>query len=343
MFPSTPPKYRIYYIFEAILELYRVYSTELLNKEAEVSRKIAVAVCCIEAPCMMLIGLGTLLGLYGPYAVPVQIANAVYGALQGAGILSTFILGLHLSEECRIVKGEGLQRRPIFEEHRKVITVVSVLTLGADLCCMPTSVFCYYLMHRLKPISVSLMVLYTVFQGIAGCFFISHSVTVKQPMLEYLRNVRAIGTVNSQSRRKIGHLSFWLSASAVIMVLASIGMLFSSIFMIQGIRDWGVSTWSCVVFYVVFARVLVGAAQVNDVRPVDATVTLQTLLVLVLLRPIKWLLNFNAFSYCKWRRSVKPYTTSDNNTQHNIETQTVPSNSKWKHFERAPGSVRSYQ
>jgi len=115
VFPSTPPKYRIYYIFEAILELYRVYSTELLNKEAEVSRKIAVAVCCIEAPCMMLIGLGTLLGLYGPYAVPVQIANAVYGALQGAGILSTFILGLHLSEECRIVKGEGLQRRPNFE------------------------------------------------------------------------------------------------------------------------------------------------------------------------------------------------------------------------------------
>ena len=267
---------------------------------------------------MLFIGLGSLLGLYGPYVVPVQIANVVYGAVQGAGILSTFILGLHLSEECRLVRGEGLQRRSIFIKRKKVITFVGVLALGADLCCMPVSIFCYYIVHRMKAMSVTLMVLYTVLQGIAGIFFISRSVTVKQPMLEYLRNVRAIGTVNPQSRRKIGHLFFWLSASAVIMVLASVGMIFGSLFMIRGIRDWSISSWSFAVFYVVFARVLVAVAQVNAIRPVDASAPLKALLSFLFLGPIEWLLNFDAPTFCRWRRTVQPFTTLDNSTHQQV-------------------------
>lgn len=89
-------------------------------------------------------------------------------------------------------------------------------------------------------------------------------------MLEYLRNVRVVGTLNSQSRRKIGHLVFWLSASAVIMVLASVAMMISSTYKIRGISEWGESIWPSGVFNVIFARVLVAAAQVYTVRPVDA-------------------------------------------------------------------------
>jgi hypothetical protein len=283
-----------------------------------------------------------LLGLYGPYAIPVQVANTVFGCLQGAGILSTFLLGLHLAEECRVVKGVGLERRPIFVKYRNFITVMGVLTLGPDAVTLFLAGFCYYLTHRLKSVVVFLMILYTVLQGIAGWLFISYAITVEQPMLEYLRNVRVLGTLNSQSRRKIGHLVFWLSASAVIMVLASIAMMISSIFMSRGVRDWGVSSWSFVVFYVAIARVLVAAAQVNAVRPVDATTPLSRLLVAVFVRPIEFMLKWDALTVCKRQSTaVKPhptYVTSSNSEFHqpDIEIRTMPS--KWHHIGgAAPG------
>jgi len=319
--------------FEAFLEIYRVYMAVPTSREAEVNRSIAVTVCCIEGPCMLLMGLGSLLGLYGPYAIPVQIANTAFACLQGAGILSTFLLGLHLAEECRMVKGVGLERRPIFVKYRKIITAVGVFTLGPDAVTIFLAGFCYYLTHRFKSVVVFLMVFYTVLQGIAGCFFISYSITVQQPMLEYLRNVRVLGTLNSQSRRKIGHLVFWLSASAVIMVLASAGMMISSTFMSRGVRDWGVSTWSFVAFYIAFARVLVAAAQVNAIRPVDATTPLSRLLVAVFLRPVECLLRCDAFTLCrKPATTVEPRTTSSISDFHqpDIEIRTIPS--KWSQF-----------
>lgn len=151
------------------------------SREAEVNRNVAVAVCCIEAPCMLLMGLGSLLGLYGPYAIPVQFANMVFGAMQGAGILTTFLLGLHLAEECRMMKDEGLERRPVFVKNRKVIAATSVLALGPDVLTIILSGLCYYLVHRLKTVTVFMMILYTaVLQGNGGCIFISYSVTVKQ-------------------------------------------------------------------------------------------------------------------------------------------------------------------
>ena len=326
---------------EAFLEIYRVYMVGPSSREAEVNRSVAVAVCCIEGPCMLFIGLGSLLGLYGPYAIPVQVANTVFGCLQGAGILSTFLLGLHLAEECRVVKGVGLERRPIFVKYRNFITVMGVLTLGPDAVTVFLAGFCYYLTHRFKSVVVFLMVFYTVLQGIAGWLFISYAITVEQPMLEYLRNVRVLGTLNSQSRRKIGHLVFWLSASAVIMVLASAGMMISSIFMSRGVRDWGVSAWSFVVFYVAIARVLVAAAQVNAVRPVDATTPLSRLLVAVFVRPIEFLLKCDAFTFCKRPvTTVEPRaTTSSANSEFHqpaIEIRTMPS--KWHHIGgAAPG------
>lgn len=311
---------------EAALELYRVYSLVPNSKEAEVNRSVAVAVCCIEAPCMLLMGLGSLLGLYGPYAIPVQIANMVFGALQGAGILTTFILGLHLAEECRVVKGVGLERRPLFKKNRNLIAAMSVLALGPDLLTVLLSGFCYYLVHRLKSMTVVMMVLYTVLQGTAGCLFISYSITVKQPMLEYLRNVRVLGTLNSLSRRKIGHLVFWLSASAVIMVLASIAMVISSTYMSRGVRNWSGSVWSFVLFYIVFARVLVAAAQVNAVRPVDSTTPLSRLLVATFLRPIEFLLNFKTSNSCRSRTAVEPHaSTSNESYEPDIEIRTLPS------------------
>lgn len=320
---------------EAFLEVCRFYSMIPSSREAEFNRSIAIAVCCIEAPCMLLMGLGSLLGLYGPYAIPVQIANMVFGAMQGAGILTTFLLGLHLAEECRMMKGVGLERRPIFVKNRKVIAAMGVLALGPDILTIILSGLCYYLVHRLKTVTVFMMILYTVLQGIAGCIFISYSVTVKQPMLEYLRNVRVVGTINSQSRRKIGHLVFWLSASAVIMVLASIAMMISSTYMIRGISDWGESIWPFGVFYVIFARVLVAAAQVHAVRPVDATTLFSRIFTALFSRPIGCLLKVNASSVCTRQTAVTPQASDSAAHGHNIEIRTMPS--KWNRVGVAPG------
>jgi len=126
------------------------------------------------------------------------------------------------------------------------------------------------------------------------------------------------------------------------MVLASIAMMISSIFMSRGVRDWGVSSWSFVVFYVAFARVLVAAAQVNAVRPVDATTPLSRLLVAVFVRPIEFMLKCDALTVCKRQSTaVKPhptYVTSSNSEFHqpDIEIRTMPS--KWNHIGgTAPG------
>jgi len=289
---------------------------------------------------MLLMGLGSLLGLYGPYAIPVQLANMVFGAMQGAGILSTFILGRHLAEECRVVKGEGLECRPLFKKNRKFITAISVLALGPDILTMFLSSFCYFyfLVHRLKSLTVVMMVLYTVLQGTAGCLFISYSITVKQPMLEYLRNVRVVGTFNSRSRRKIGHLVFWLSASAVIMVFSSLRMIISSTFMSRGVRNWSGSAWSCVVFYIVFARVLVSAAQVNAIRPVDASTPLSRLLVAIFLKPIAFFLKFDTSFFLRRQTAVEPYTsTSSESHEPDIEIRTLPS--YFNHISSLTGTV----
>jgi hypothetical protein len=311
---------------EAALEIYRIYSTVPSNRDAKLNRSVTFVVCCIEAPCMLLVGLGSMLGLYGPYAIPVQIANMVFVALQGAGILTTFLLGLHLAEECRLMTGQGLERRSIFQKYTKIIAAMGLLTLGLDILSLSLSVAFYYFVHRFKIIVVCLMSLYTVLQGIAGCFFISYSSGVKQPMLEYLKNVRIAGTNNTRSRRKIGHLVFWLSASAVIMVLASIGMMISLIFMSRGVRNWGIDVWPFAIFYIVLARVLVAAAQVNAVRPVDASTPLSRLLMAFLLKPIEFLLKFDMSWFRKKPATVEHHSTSDSDShEQDIEIRTLPS------------------
>lgn len=290
---------------EASLGLYRVRTMMPRNEETDGNRYVALAVCCIEAPCMLLMGLSSLLGLYGPYAIPTQVANMMYAGFQGAGILTNILLGLHLADACKIVKNEGRERRPIFEEYRNFLTAVSVCTLGADVVAMVLSILCYYLVHRFKIVSLFFVVFYTAMQGAAGLFFISYARTVQQPMLEYLKNAHQIGTKNLQSRRKIGHLVFWLTASAVIMILTSIGMITFSILMSRGLQNSGVDMWPYAVFYIVFARVLVSAAQVHAIRPVEADTLLSLLLKLLLLRPIECFLKIIATTF-RSRASVVP-------------------------------------
>ena len=311
---------------EAALEIRRVYSSAPPSRDAELNRSVAFTVSCIEAPCMLLVGLGSLLGLYGPYAIPVHIANMIFVALQGAGILSTFLLGLHLAEECRLVKGEGLERRSIFQKYRTTIAAIAMLSLGLDVVSLVLSVAFYYFVHRFKLIVVCFMSLYTVLQGIAGCLFISYSVAIKQPMLEYLRNARVAGTNNTRSRRKIGHLVFWLSASAVVMVLSSIGMMVSSIFMSRGVRNWGIEVWPFAIFYIVLARVLVAAAQVNAVRPVDATTPLSRLLMAVFLKPMEYLMKVDVLWICKKAATVEHHSSSGSDFHaQEIEIRSLPS------------------
>jgi len=292
---------------EASLELYRLRTIVPHNEEAEGNRYVALAVCWIEAPCMFLTGVGSLLGLYGPYAIPTQVANMMYAGFQGAGILTNFLLGLHLAEACRIVKNEGLEQRPVFVEHRNLLVVVGIVTLGADLVAMVLSVLCYYLVHRFKILSLFFVFFYTAMQGAAGILFISYSITVQQPMLEYLRNVQSAGTKNLRSRRKIGHLVFWLTASAVIMVLISIGMITFSIFMSRGIHNLGLDMWPYAVFYIIFARILVSAAQVRAIRPVEANTLLSLLLNVLFMRPVGYLSKLSTTAFRR-RATVAPST-----------------------------------
>ena len=257
---------------EAASELWRLRQSKevrMTPSERE-ARRVSLAVCSIELPAMVLLGSGVALGLYGPYDVPVQVANTMYGALQGAGILTTFVLGLHLSEESRLLQGVGLERRPIFEKYPRVLACVGLATVGPDLSAIALSITCYYFVHRVKSLSVSMMVLYAFLQGGAGLYFIFKTYAVQQPMVEYLKNVRMRGTQNQDSLNKIGRLMFWLTASGVAMILAWGGMLFSSIVMAQGIKDSNIM-WSIAVFYVVFLRIIVSAAQINAVRPAAST------------------------------------------------------------------------
>jgi len=143
---------------ETTIEVYRFYSVVSSSRDAEVNRNVAVAVCCIEGPCMLLMGLGSLLGLNGPYVIPVQLASIVFGAMRGAGILTTVLLGLHLAEECRMMKDERLERRPVFVKNRKVIAAMSVLALGPDVLAIILSGLCYYLVHLLKTVAVFMMI-----------------------------------------------------------------------------------------------------------------------------------------------------------------------------------------
>ena len=43
--------------FEAASELYRLHSTAPNSRVAEANRNVAFVVCCIEAPCMLLLGM----------------------------------------------------------------------------------------------------------------------------------------------------------------------------------------------------------------------------------------------------------------------------------------------
>jgi len=205
------------------------------------------------------------------------------------------------------VKNEGLEQRPVFVEHRNLLVVVGIVTLGADLVAMVLSVLCYYLVHRFKILSLFFVFFYTAMQGAAGILFISYSITVQQPMLEYLRNVQSAGTKNLRSRRKIGHLVFWLTASAVIMVLISIGMITFSIFMSRGIHNLGLDMWPYAVFYIIFARILVSAAQVRAIRPVEANTLLSLLLNVLFMRPVGYLSKLSTTAFRR-RATVAPST-----------------------------------
>ena len=259
---------------EAASEIYRILCTGPKSPSSipeRETRLVSLAVCCVEAPAMLAFGLAVGLGLYGPYNAPVQVLNMVYGAMQGSGILTTLVLGLHLAEEIKINQANGdLPRQSIFEKDRNVLLTIAILTLGCDLGAALLSYFMYYYVHRFKWFTILLMAVYTVLQGGAGLFFVVKANATQQPLIEYLRHVRTAGTSNSESMRKVGRLVFWLSTSAIFMIAASAGMCYSTIFMVLGLDKKTAMVWPFSVLYVILFRVLISWAQVNAVRPSTA-------------------------------------------------------------------------
>ncbi len=109
---------------------------------------MALVVCAIEGPCMVLFALALAAGLYGPFAVDVRVANIAFNAIEGCGTLTTFILALHLHEECNAVYIHGHQRRPVLRHFRGIIAVAACWTAGGDFISGALSVSSFYLVHR---------------------------------------------------------------------------------------------------------------------------------------------------------------------------------------------------
>ena len=199
---------------EAISEVYRQLSmTNPPSRERE-SRRVSLVVCGIEGVTMLLVGLALLLGLYGPYSVPITVVNGCYALLTGSGIFTTFILALHLRQESRAFLVLGQQKSSIFARHKILLALASLFTVVPDLFCFYVSSK-YYTNHQNAWMSAAYAIGYAVLQGCATFYFALYARALQLPLLAYLSHTTA---APMDSRNKIGRLIFWLSFSAVCMV-----------------------------------------------------------------------------------------------------------------------------
>ena len=113
------------------------------------ARMITLTVSAVEAPALVVLGVAIISGLYGPYDIPVGLANVAYSGLQGSSGFTTFALALHLREEIRVMENEFmLERREIWKTHPRLLIGVAFVTIGSDFVVMATSLTNYYMAHR---------------------------------------------------------------------------------------------------------------------------------------------------------------------------------------------------
>lgn len=136
--------------FIALTEIRRVWKLYLPNTAAREreSRQVSFLVCCIEAPAMLVFGTALACGLYGPTSIPTRFVYCIYTTCNGCGTFATFVLALHLNEECRNLFVFGHRRRSTVRHFRRTLIAVGSVSVLADVVAAVLSIFYFFLVLR---------------------------------------------------------------------------------------------------------------------------------------------------------------------------------------------------
>jgi hypothetical protein len=129
-------------------EIYRLASLRMkvisLRNDNGAS-SISLAICTLEALSMLIFGASLSAGLYGPFLIPVHVLYISFSMFLGSGTFVTFVLGLHLREECLAICSRGHLKRDIFVQFRVLIILVGTTCFFLDLFpIIVSSLFLYW-------------------------------------------------------------------------------------------------------------------------------------------------------------------------------------------------------
>eukprot|EP00614_Pseudopedinella_elastica_P007751 CAMPEP_0172599460 /NCGR_PEP_ID=MMETSP1068-20121228/19546_1 /TAXON_ID=35684 /ORGANISM="Pseudopedinella elastica, Strain CCMP716" /LENGTH=530 /DNA_ID=CAMNT_0013399715 /DNA_START=398 /DNA_END=1991 /DNA_ORIENTATION=+ len=283
---------------DAGLEVHRIMSSQDTERRRTSHGAVALIVCSVETFALGVSGIFLALGHYGVYTLPIQVHSAVYTLLTGASLFTTFLVGLHLREENRILFDyeRGLQdRRPILKKYKSLLIGVSIAALVLDLVCVPMLWYFYVLLHA-RWLYFIAVIGYSVFQFVASIFFIFSAWTLIVPLRFYLntslaasRDLSSSSSLEEQrsspAQQKIGRLIFWLGASAGAMLLTCVGLLYSLVpFRRARQESIGHIEYAATILVVVVPRIFVSYFQVQAMTASESSVraTLCAFLVAVL-------------------------------------------------------------